>query len=76
MLTPKNKRVDKKDIVEFLINKGEKIDTNQNGKIRYNLFKRIIRYRTKNQKGQKTVYIFNLKENTFDRIIEIGEGTL
>lgn len=76
ILIPENKRVNKKDIIEFLINKGEKIDTNQKGKIRYNIFKRIIRYRTKNTKGQETVYIFKLKENTFDRITEIGKGIL
>ena len=29
ILIPENKRVNKKDIIEFLINKGEKIDTNQ-----------------------------------------------
>lgn len=75
IVLPPTTRVRKADFDSFLINQGKDIDLNRKRHIRpYRPFSRKIKYSCYTNNGYKAIYIFDVKNNSLQFMVDVQRG--
>jgi hypothetical protein len=70
---PSKKRIKKADFTDFLINQGKNIDLHKKKYIRpYKPFSKKIKYICYTKDGYKTIYVFDIKNNSLQSFRPFG----